>query len=261
MCCMRTASLRTKLQLQADRTAAERLRAVGGEIRRLREDAGLSKAAVAAVAGIDPSHLRLIEAGKRDPRTIVMTRIAMALGADVSTRLFPNGGPAIRDRFQARMVEAFLRTLPPRWSRSVEVAVRRPVGGVIDIVIGDPEACRVVSIEAQSELRRLEQQIRWAQSKSDALPSSNMWPFLEASFEKPPSVSRILLLRSTTATRELARTFASTLASAYPADPIELQRALADPAAPWPGSGVIWVRVEGNEATILRGWPRGVPPW
>ncbi|MFL5725234.1 MAG: helix-turn-helix domain-containing protein [Chloroflexota bacterium] len=258
---MRPAVSRTKLQLRADRTAVERLRMLGVELRQLREDAGASKAAVAAVAGIDPSHLRLIEAGKRDPSTVVLTRIAAALGADVSTRLFSNAGPVIRDRFQARMVEAFLRSLPRHWSRSVEVAVQRPVRGVIDLVISDRRACRIVSIEAQSELRRLEQQIRWSQAKTDALPSSAIWPFLEASFVERPQVSRILLLRSTTATREVARTFTSTLAAAFPADPIELRRALADPTVQWPGSGVIWVRVEGREATILGGWPRGVPPW
>ena len=68
-------------------------------------------------------------------------------------------------------------------------------------------------------------------------------------------------LRSTTATREIARAFADTLAAAYPADPADLQRALADPEAPWPGSGIIWAYVEGTEARILRGWPRGVPEW
>jgi len=258
---MRTGSSRTKLQLRADRIAAERMRAIGGDLCRLREDAGLSKAAVAEEAGIDESYLRLIEAGKRDASTVVLTRVAAVLGADLSTRLFPNSGPVIRDRFQARMVEAFPKSLPTHWTRSVEVAVQGPVRGVIDIVISDRHVCRVVSIEAQSELRRLEQQIRWSQAKTDALPSSSIWAFLEASFDEPPQVSRILLLRSTTATRELARTFASTLAAAYPADPTDLQRALADPAASWPGSGVIWVRVEGHETTILGGWPRGVPPW
>jgi hypothetical protein len=132
---------------------------------------------------------------------------------------------------------------------------------VIDVVIGDPHACRVVSIEAQSEIRRLEQQLRWALAKSDALPSSTIWPFLEATFDETPSVSRILLLRSTTATRELARSFATTLAAAYPADPADIRRALMDPAAPWPGPGIIWAHVEGNAARLLRGWPRGVVRW
>lgn len=232
---------------------------LGAEMRHLREDAGLPKSVVARLAGIDPTHLGLIEAGRRDASAAVRERIAAALGAESSTRLFPNGGPPIRDRFQARMLEAFLRQLPANWRPFVEVAVNRPVRGVIDAVLADSLARRLVSIEAQSELRRLEQQIRWATAKSEALPSAAGWPFMP-SLDEPPVISSILLLRSTTSTRELARTFGSTLAAAYPADPAVLQRALADPMAPWPGSGIVWVRLEGPRAVILPGWPRGTRP-
>ena len=156
---MQSAASRTKLQMAADRRAGETVRALGIEIRRFREDAGLSKAAVARAAGIDPTHLRLIEDGKRDASSLVIARIGAALGAEVSMKLFPSGRP-IRDRFQGPMLECFLAELPPRWTRSVEVPVLRPVRGFIDAVIGDPEARRVVTIEAHSEIRRLEQQIR-----------------------------------------------------------------------------------------------------
>jgi transcriptional regulator with XRE-family HTH domain len=257
---MRPTGTRTKLQIQADRRAMEGVRALGAEIRRFREDAGLPKAAIARIAGIHPTHLRLIEEGQRDASASVLARIAAALGSDYSRRLFPTSGPPIRDRFQARMVEAFRRELPPGWTRSVEVAVHRPVRGVIDAVLGHPAGRDVVAVECQSELRRLEQQIRWALAKSEALPSSAVWPFFTPDPASPPAISAILLLRSTSATRELARTFRETLAVAYPAEPADLQRALADANVPWPGSGIIWVRLDGTRATILRGWPRGVAP-
>jgi transcriptional regulator with XRE-family HTH domain len=257
---MRIGVARTKLQINADRRAAEGRRVLGNEMRRLREDAGLSKAAVAAVAGIDATHLYLIEEGRREASAATVARVAAALGAEASTRLFPTSGPPIRDRFQARMVEAFLREIPPRWSRSVEVAVHRPVRGVIDAVLGDPAGRQVVAIECQSELRRLEQQLRWALAKSEALPSASIWPFLAPDPADPPAISSILLLRSTTATRDLARTFRATLAAAYPVEPADLLHALADPNVAWPGSGIIWVRLDGTKATILPGWPRGVLP-
>jgi transcriptional regulator with XRE-family HTH domain len=257
---MRPTGARTKLQVQADRRAEEGVRALGAEIRRFREDAGLPKAAIARIAGIHPTHLRLIEEGQRDASASVLGRIAAALGSDYSRRLFPSSGPPIRDRFQARMVEAFLRELPPGWTRSVEVAVHRPVRGVIDAVLGHPAGRDVVAVECQSELRRLEQQIRWALAKSEALPSSAVWPFFAPDLAEPPAISSILLLRSTRATRELARTFRETLAVAYPAGPADLLRALADANVPWPGSGIIWVRLDGTRATILPGWPRGVAP-
>jgi len=235
---MQSAASRTKLQMAADRRAGETVRALGFEIRRFREDAGLSKAAVARAAGIDPSHLRLIEDGKRDASSLVIARIGAALGAEVSVKLFPSGRP-IRDRFQGPMLECFLAELPPRWTRSVEVPVHRPVRGFIDAVIGDPEARRVVTIEAHSEIRRLEQQIRWAIAKSDALPSSPLWPFLNQDLDTAPEISRLLLLRSTVSTRDGAAAFSETLAAAYPAEPADVLRSLRDPAAPWPGSAII----------------------
>jgi transcriptional regulator with XRE-family HTH domain len=257
---MPPSSARTRLQVQADRRAEEGIRALGAEIRHIREDAGIPKAVIARVAGIDPTHLGLIEDGQRDASTSVLARIAAALGADFSRRLFPTSGPPIRDRFQARMVEAFLRELASAWSRSVEVAVHRPVRGVIDVVLGHPAGRHVVALECQSELRRLEQQLRWATTKAEALPSSAVWPFLAPDPADPPAISSILLLRSTTATRELAWTFRTTLAAAYPAEPADLHRALTDPNVAWPGSGIIWVRLDGTNATILPGWPRGVVP-
>jgi len=189
----------------------------------------------------------------------VLSRVGAALGATVGLRVFPSAGPPIRDRFQARMIEAFLRLLPPDWDRHVEVAVHRPVRGVIDAVIARLASGRVVSIEAHSEVRRLEQQLRWAADKSHALPSSALWPAI-ASGDRPVAISRILLLRSTVTTRSLARSHAATFAAAYPANPAELLDALLDAARRWPGDGILWARVEGNEASIIRGVPRGARP-
>lgn len=49
-------------------------------------------------------------------------RLAAALGADLSARLYPNTGPAIRDRHQAGIPEALLALLHPRWRPHTEVA-------------------------------------------------------------------------------------------------------------------------------------------
>jgi transcriptional regulator with XRE-family HTH domain len=248
--------VRTKLQIAADRAAETMLRSVGDQLLHLREDAGLPKSIVAHAAGIDPTHLGFIENGQRDASLAVLCRISAALGADLSLRVYPTSGPPIRDRIQARMVEAFLSILPPDWERHVEVPVSRPVRGVIDVVIARPVAGRVVSVEAHSELRRLEQQLRWAAEKSAALPSSAVWPALNVG-DRPLTTSRIMLLRSTAATRRLVRSFAATVAAAYPPDPADLLAALRDPSRAWPGNGVLWARVEGQDAAIIRGTPRG----
>jgi transcriptional regulator with XRE-family HTH domain len=222
----------------------------------LREDAGLARSVVARVAGIDPTHLGYLERGDRHPTLAVLTRVAAALGADVSLKVYPNSGSPLRDRFQARMIDAFLTLLPADWVRHLEVPVYRPVRGVIDLVIARPVSGRVVSIEAHSDLRRMEQQLRWAAEKSDALPSAAVWPMLTAG-DRRVATSRILLLRSTPRTRILAREFAATLAAAYPADPADVLDALRDPSRSWPGNGIVWVRVDGPRASILRGTPRG----
>jgi len=254
-----SATVRTKLQVAADRAAEAALRSVGEQLLHLREDAGLARSTVARVAGIDPTYLGYLEQGHRYPTLAVVTRVAAALGADVSLKIYPNTGSPLRDRFQARMIDAFLTVLPPDWVRHLEVPVYRPVRGVIDLVIARPVSGRVVSIEAHSDLRRLEQQLRWAAEKSDALPSAALWPRLTAG-DRRIATSRILLLRSTRRTRGLAREFASTLAAAFPADPAEVLNALRDPSQPWPGNGIVWASVDGQQASILPGAPRGVRP-
>jgi DNA-binding XRE family transcriptional regulator len=186
----------------------------------------MGQAAVARHAGITRSHLSMIEAGTRAPSWPVLTRIAAVLGSDLSVRLFPGREPRLRDRFQAPMVEALLKMLPDRWSRAVEVAVHRPARGFIDCVISDRDMPRIVSIEAHSEIRRLEALIRSAIDKSESLPSSDLWPFLSAGTARPP-IHRVLLLRSTAANREIARSFAATLSAAYPARTAEVVAALA----------------------------------
>jgi len=253
-----SATVRTKLQVAADRAAEAALRSVGEQLLHLREDAGLPRTTVAQAAGIHPSYLRLIELGRRDPSTTILTRIAAALGADVGLRVFPRSGPALRDRFQARLIEALLQLLPADWTPYPEVPVSRPVRGTVDLVAVRPATSQVVSIEAQSEIRRLEQQMRWAAEKTDALPSATIWPEVLRTCLGRPQVSRILVLRSTVATRSLARSFAATLTAAYPAAPRDLRAALLDPKAPWPGSGILWMKVDGSETTMLRGAPRGV---
>jgi transcriptional regulator with XRE-family HTH domain len=70
--------MRTRLQVVADRAAAESLHAVGDQLRNLREDAGISQAAVARVVGIHPSYVRLVENGRREASLVVLHRVSAA---------------------------------------------------------------------------------------------------------------------------------------------------------------------------------------
>lgn len=227
---------------------------IGAEIRRLRLDAGLSLRRLADTAGIDHGHLSLIERGLREPSLAVLAATSYALGGTLNVRLYPGTGPRLRDPIQGRIVEALVRILDPRWIRSLEVPVHRPARGVIDLLAHDQTAGVVVATEVQSELRRLEQQVRWSNEKAESLPSADFWRFVDGT----PRVDRLLVLRSTRTNRQLAERFAETLRVAYPASPNAACRALTSPDVPWPGSALPWAEVVGDNARILDRRPRRV---
>ena len=220
----------------------------GEDMRRLRLDAGVSLTELDRIVGVHRSHIARIETGTARPSIEVLTAIGVALGADLSLRYFPGSGPRVHDRFQAPMVEALLRSLDRRWSPEPEVPVTQPSRGVIDLVLTDRTGLVVLAAEGQSELRRLEQQIRWCMEKADGLGTRLAE---RGANETPHDISRLLVLRSTTATREITRQYERTLATAYPAKSHDVFAALTTPAAPWPGPGIIWVHLHGGNATVM----------
>ncbi len=247
---------RTSRRTLAGRRAETLRRSVGSQIQTLRSDAGVSQRRLAIEANVDQGQLSRIERGLTEPSLAVLESIASALGAAFSIRLHPTTGPRIRDHLQARIVEALLAILDPGWRRLVEVSVHRPARGTIDTVLsrlGSP----VVAVEIHSELRRLEQQIRWAADKAESLPSAAAWSFLETDATSG-AISRLLVLRSTRGNRELARTFEQTLRAAYPARTADAVRCLREPDIAWPGAAIIWAEVAAGSTRILDGPPRGV---
>jgi transcriptional regulator with XRE-family HTH domain len=241
----------------AEREAQRRLRvlnrSIGSDIGRLRTDAPATVAQLAAVAGLDRSFVGRIEAGIANPSLQSLVALAIALGADLSVRLYPGTGPRLTDRHQARMIEAVLRHLAPGWIPHLEVPVNRPARGVIDVVFERPADRLLVVTEAYSAVMRLEQQIRWSAEKAASIGSSTLGG------PRPDwTVSRLLILRSTAANRELARSFAATLRAAYPAVAGETVASLVS-GRPWPGDALIWVRIDGERTELIGGSPRGVP--
>ncbi len=220
----------------------------------MRLDVGLSQRRLAELAAIDHGFLSLIERGLREPSLAVLVAIANALGGSVSVRLFPGTGPRVRDAIQARITEALVHILHPRWTRMVEVPVHRPASGVIDVVAHERVARIILATEIQSELHRVEQQLRWSNEKAESLPSADFWRFIE----DDPKIDRLLILRSTRNNRAIAARFVETLAVAFPADPTAAYRALTTPDAPWPGSALLWATVEGDVARILERAPRAM---
>lgn len=222
-------------------------RDLGESIVRLRSDAGLSRLRLARTAGIDDTYLGRIEDGHAHPSTETLARIGIVLGADLFVRLYPDTGPTIRDRLSAPMLEHILEARHPRWGPYTEVVVREPARGRIDLVLHEPRERLAVAHELQSELRRLEQLIGWQAAKADSLPSWSGWVHLGN-----PSVSQVLIVRRTRATRQVAAAFARQLRVAYPAHPDDALESLAG-TSPWPGSALLWMTVEAGRARFASG--------
>ena len=228
-------------------------RAIATDLRRLRLDAGLTLARVADAAGMSRSHLNEIELARVDPSLPVLVALSDVLGVDLAIGLFPSTGPRIRDHIQAQIGEELLRLAHPVWRRLVEVPVHSPARGIVDLVLHHVEVAVVVATEIHSQLRRLEQQMGWAQLKAESLPSAEFWRFVDP----PPSTSRLLVLRSTKATRDLAIRFEDTMRVAYPAPAGAVHAALVS-NEPWPGPGLLWANVDDGRVRILDRPPRNV---
>jgi len=126
--------------------------------------------------------------------------------------------------------------------------------GVIDVVLQDSSTGTVIATEVQSDLRCLEQQIRWGHEKAEGLAA------LRSGATDGPSavtVSQLLLLRSTERTRELARHYEATLRVAFPARTADACASLTTNAA-WPGSAIVWMHLHGAKASLMRRPPPGV---
>jgi transcriptional regulator with XRE-family HTH domain len=229
-------------------------RSIGAELRAAREDRGLSVRRVASEAGVDRSVLARAETGDANLATDALAAVATVLGMVASVRLYPATGPRLHDHIQVRLVETLLRLLHDRWHAMLEVPVYRPSRGVIDLVLADREAGEIVSGEAHSEIRSAERQLRWAAEKSNALPSADGWPWMRGH----PRTGRLLLLRSTAATRAVARDAPAVLATAYPGSTREAFGALTTGVGAFPGAAIMWVDVRGTASRLLDGPPRGI---
>lgn len=226
-----------------ERAAHVRLR---DDLERLCRDSGVSQRQLGAASGVPQSYVSEVLTGKAHPTLETYARLAAALGADLSTRIYPNTGPAIRDRLSVPILEALLRDLHPRWHALPEVRVTRPGRGWIDVLLHEEREAVAVASEIESTLRRIEQTVRWAGEKADSLPSWEGWARLPAA----PRVSRLLLVRWTRATREIAANAEQQLRLAYPAHPDDALASLVG-SAPWPGAAMLWARVDGSNVRFV----------
>lgn len=234
----------------AERMAAKARTKLADDLARLLADAGLTANALATAAGVSRSFLLRILAARASASAETLAKLAGPLGADLSVRLYPNTGPTIRDRHQARIFEALLVQLGANWRPYSEVIVWKPAHGAIDAVLHDRRAQLVVATEIESDVRRIEQTVRWSKEKVDALPSWSGWHTVAAPGGEAPRTSQLLLVRRTRANQRVAREFARQLAVAYPAHPEDALAALRG-ERPWPGSALVWAMLEKDQVRFV----------
>jgi transcriptional regulator with XRE-family HTH domain len=220
---------------------------IGRQVAELRTDSGATVADLARCADVDPAHVWRIEAGTANASLETLVAIAGCLGSDLGVRMFPAAGPRIRDRFQAPMIEALIRYSGTEWHAQPEVAAPA-ARGVIDLVLRRARDHLTVVCECHSELRRLELVLRRVAEKTEAL---------RAQADTASTVSTLLLVRSTLATRAVVNAYAATIAGAFPARSADAIEALSGAAA-WPGAAIVWARFERGRAVILDQPPRPV---
>lgn len=227
--------------------AAARVR-LTDDIRRLAADGGLSLGALARSSGVSKAFVARILDGSGRPSIETYARLTTVLGADLSARVYPNTGPLVRDRHQGPILEFALGAVHSRWHPYTEVPIRRPTRGWIDLVLHEARDRLLVATEIESELRRLEQTVRWSAEKAAGLPSWTGWDRLD----NEPRISQLLLVRRTRATRQVASTFARQLVVAFPAHPDDAVSALTG-TAPWAGAALVWVVVDAAGARFASG--------
>ncbi len=106
----------------------------------------------------------------------------------------------------------------------------------------------ILASELQSELRRLEQLVRWHEAKADALPSWKGFTRLGGE----PAISRLLVVRRTRATRRVTSDYARQPRVAYPAHPDDAIAALTG-TVPWPGPALVWAAIDRGQARLVSG--------
>jgi transcriptional regulator with XRE-family HTH domain len=245
----------TKIQRLAAERARSLRRRLGDALLEGREATGLSLTEVAREARVDRRWLAQAERGEANLTLDALASIATVLGTEASIRLYEAEGARLRDHLQVALLDCVLERLHLRWHARLEVPVHAPSRGVIDLVLaeraGDRRLC---AAEAHSEIRRVDRQLRSAGEKAESLPSADGWPW-EAPTQR---AARLLILRSSRATRDTVGNASALFAAAYPGRTRDAVEALTSATGGLPDAAIVWVDLRGRASRLLDGPPRGI---
>jgi transcriptional regulator with XRE-family HTH domain len=197
---------------------------LGAEIRRSRQDHGLSQAVVARAAKTSRSQVGRIEHGQSCGVSVIeLARLLAVVGLELSARAYPAGSP-IRDEAHLILIDRLRR----RSSRSIAWRLEVPVGGPGDMRAWDAVmhiGGAKLAVEVETRPRDLQAlQRRMALKLRDTPGMSGM----------------VLLLGDTRYNRHLVRQQGESLRTELPIDGAAVLEALSSGRDPG-GSGVVLI--------------------
>ncbi len=142
-------------------------RRFGSELQQARAAAGLTQMQLARLAGVSQSVVSRAERATRRIDWSTACALASATGHELSLRLFPVDGVALRDSGQVHAVQAIVAEAHPSWQATIEQPINGRDRRAADLVLRGPT--ETIHIEVERALVDLQAQLRAAQLKRAAL--------------------------------------------------------------------------------------------
>jgi hypothetical protein len=169
-----------------------------------------------------------LESGDARLSFLILSRIATALGMDLSARLYPGAGIGLRDSGQLALAEVVRSRAHRSWRLGFEVPVGDGGRRAADVLLSGPSGG--LHLELESRLVDFQAQLRSGQLKRDGL---------ERRFGV--RLAFVLALRDTVANRRAVRTHARVVKAALPAGSTQVWRAICT-GQPLEMDGLLWLR-------------------
>jgi transcriptional regulator with XRE-family HTH domain len=220
----------------ARRQAAELVRRVGRELRIARVTLGLSQVELARRVGIPQSSISEIERGALAANLARHSRLAAAVGMQLSVRLYPNGQIGLRDSGQLSIAQLLIAQAHAAWRPILE----HPIGQAPDLRAADLvliSSVEVIHVEIERNLGDFQAQLRGGTLKRNDLATRYAQP-----------VRFVLVLPDTARLRRIVQAYAPAITAAMPRNSREVLTALRS-GEPLGADGLLWVRERRSPAS------------
>ena len=212
----------------ADASAHRIVRRLGTDARTARLSSGWTQRAVAGRSRVSQASVSRLEAGDARLSVMILSRIASALGMDLSARVYPGAGIGLRDSGQLVLAEVVRAQAHRSCRLGFEVPIREDSRQAADLVLSG--ASGGVHIELESRLVDFQAQLRNGELKRDGLQRRYGARF-----------AFVLALRDTVPNRAAVRAHAAVVRAALPALPAQVWRAIRT-GEPLHADGLLWLR-------------------